>query len=140
MLHRPECYHLHHRKKCKSLLWPGAFQYRIYYHRIWGQLPTTGSNLLKQPTGELLVAVDHNQLRKVASEKIDPIDGLHSPPSWALPNEGLVHSINRSSLSHSWVELATSACEATTLPIRSLRGDESIYRVHTYLQQNSKVP
>ena len=31
----------------KSLLWPGASQWRIYYHRMWVQLSTTCSNLLK---------------------------------------------------------------------------------------------
>ena len=39
-----------------------------------GQLSTTCSNLLKYPNGELLVAVDHNQLRTMASEMVDPID------------------------------------------------------------------
>ena len=27
---------------------------------VWGQLSTTRSNVLKQPNGELLVAVNHN--------------------------------------------------------------------------------
>ena len=71
-------------KKC-SLLWPGASQWRIYYHRMWGQLWTTCSNVLKQPNGELLVAVNHNQQRTMASETVDPIDWSHSPPSWAVP-------------------------------------------------------
>ena len=59
--------------KGKSLLWPGASQWRLYYHRMWGQLSTTFSNLLKQPNLELLVAVNHNQLRIIASETVDPI-------------------------------------------------------------------
>ena len=46
-----------------GILWPGTSQYRIY-HIMWGQLSTTCSNLLKKPNGELLVAVDHNQLRR----------------------------------------------------------------------------
>ena len=54
---------------------------RIYYHRMWGQLPTTRSNVLKQPIGKLLVAVNHKQLRTMASETVDPIDWWHSPPS-----------------------------------------------------------
>ena len=29
------------------LLWPGASQWIIYYHRMWRQLSTTCSNLLK---------------------------------------------------------------------------------------------
>ena len=37
---------------------------------------TTCSNVLKQPNGELLVAVNHNQLRTMASETVDPIDWL----------------------------------------------------------------
>ena len=31
-------------------------------------------NLLKKPKGELLVGVDHNQLRTMASKTVDPID------------------------------------------------------------------
>ena len=30
-------------KKGDSLLWPGAKQWRIYYHRMWDQLSTTCS-------------------------------------------------------------------------------------------------
>ena len=52
----------------------------FYCHRIWVQLSTTCSNLLKQPNGELLVAVDHNQLRTMASETVDPIDWQHPQP------------------------------------------------------------
>ena len=33
--------------KVKSSIWPGASQWRIYYHRMWDQLSTTCSNLLK---------------------------------------------------------------------------------------------
>ena len=49
--------------------------------------------------GELLVAVDHNQLRTMAQETGYPIGSSHPTPSWALPNERLVHIINRCSLS-----------------------------------------
>ena len=66
---------------------------------MWGQLSTTYSNVLKQPNGELLVAVNHNQLRTMASEMVDPIDWSHLPPSWAVPPECLVHSINQCNLS-----------------------------------------
>ena len=81
--------------KRESLLWPGASQWRIYYHRMWGQLSTTCSNVLKQPNGELLVAVNHNQLRTMASETVDPIDWSHPPPSWAVPPERHLNSINQ---------------------------------------------
>ena len=30
-----------------SLLWPGGAQWRIYYHKMWGQLSTTLQQLLK---------------------------------------------------------------------------------------------
>ena len=54
-------------RKGKSLLWPLASQWRIYYHKMWVQLSTTYSNVLKQTNGELLVAVNHNQLLTMAS-------------------------------------------------------------------------
>ena len=82
-----------------SLLWPGASQWRIYYHRMWGQLSTTCSNVLTQPNGELLVAVNHNQLRIMAAETVDPMDWSHPPPSWAVPPVRLVHIINQGNLS-----------------------------------------
>ena len=70
-----------------SLLWPGASQWIINYHRMWVQLPSTCSNVLKQPNGKLLVAVNHNQLRTMASETVDLIDWSHPPPSSAVPPE-----------------------------------------------------
>ena len=65
---------------------------------MWGQLSTTCSIMLKQPNTELLVAVDHNQLRTMASETVDPIDWSHPPPSWAVPPECLLCSINQCDL------------------------------------------
>ena len=87
----------------KSLPW------RIYYHRMWVQLLTTYSDLLKEPNGELLVAVNHNQLRTMASETVDPIDWSHPPPykgqyPWApriahcnasCKSQDLLHWVNR---------------------------------------------
>ena len=35
------------------------------------------NNLLKSPNGELLVAVDHNELWTMASETVDPLDWPH---------------------------------------------------------------
>ena len=66
---------------------------------MWGQLSTTCSNVPKQPKWELLVAVNHNQLRTMASETVDPIHWSHPLPSWAVPPERLVHSINQCNLS-----------------------------------------
>ena len=67
-----------------KVLWSGASQWRIYYHWMWGQLSTTCNNVLKYPTGELLVAVDHKQLGTTASETVDPIDWSNPPLSWAV--------------------------------------------------------
>ena len=36
---------------------------------------------------ELLVVVDHNKLRAMTSETVDPIGWSHPPPSWAVPPE-----------------------------------------------------
>ena len=72
-----------------------SLPWKIYYHRMWGQLSTTCSNVLMQPNGELLVAVNHNQLRTIASETVDPTDWyclMGSTP------ERHVHSINQCNL------------------------------------------
>ena len=75
---------------------------------------------LKLPNGELLVAVNHNQLRTMASETVNPIDWSHPPPSWAVPPEHLVHSRDSAGLSatSAGLERATAAYEATTLAMR----------------------
>ena len=86
----------------------------LYYHRMLGQLSTTCINVLKQPNGELLVAVNHNRLRTMASQTVDPIDWSHHPPSWAVPPELLVHSINQCNLS------TTRTCN------RSMRGNHLV--------------
>ena len=99
----------------KSLLWPGASHWRICYHRMWVQLSTTRSNVLKQPNGELQVAVNHNQLRTMASETVDPIDWSHPPPSWEVPPGRHVYSINQGNLS------GTRTCN------RSMRGNHLAY-------------
>ena len=82
---------------------------------MWGQLSTTCSNVLKQPNGELPVAVNHNQLRTMASERVDAIDWSHLPPSWAVSPELHVHSINQCNLS------GTRMCN------RSMRGNHLAY-------------
>ena len=87
----------------------------IYYHRMWGQLSTTCSNVLKKPNEELLVAVNHNQLRTMASETVDPIDWSHPPPSWAVLPERHVYGINECNLS------GTRTCN------RSMRGNHPAY-------------
>ena len=66
---------------------------------MWGQLSTTCSNVLKQPTEELLVAVNLNHLLIMASEMVDPIDLPCPHTSWAVPPECLVHCINQCNLS-----------------------------------------
>ena len=64
--------------------------------------------------GELLV-VNHNQLRTMASETVDPIDWSHPPPLWAVPPERHVPSINQCNLSE------TRTCN------RSMRGNHLAY-------------
>ena len=55
------------------------------------------SNLPKYPNGELLIAVNHNELWTMVSETVDPIDWSHVHHHEQYP-DCLVHSINRSSL------------------------------------------
>ena len=43
--------------------------------------------------------VDHNQQLRMASETVNPIDWSRPQPSWAVPLERLVHSVNRCNLS-----------------------------------------
>ena len=40
----------------------------------------------------------------MASETVDPIDWSHPPPSWAVPHERLVHSINQCTSAESNVQ------------------------------------
>ena len=56
------------------------------------QLSTTCSNILQYHNGERLVAVDHNQLRTMTSETVDPIDWSQPPPSWTVPP--VLHGVN----------------------------------------------
>ena len=76
---------------------------------------TTCSNVLKQLNGELLVAVNRNKLRTMASETVDPIDWSHPPPSWEVSPERLEHSINQCNLS------GNRTCN------RSMRGNHLAY-------------
>ena len=96
---------------------------KIFYHRMWSQLSTTCSNVLKQPNGELLVAVNQNQLRTMASETVDPINWSHPPPSWAVPPERLVHSINQCNFS------GNRTCN------RSMRGNHLAYAATQHYSQ-----
>ena len=82
-------------------------------------------NYMKYFTGvaqwELQVAVDHNQLWTMASEIIDPIDWLHPLPHGQYPlSPSCILEIGAVSVQPG-IDLATSACKATTLPMRPLR-------------------
>ena len=94
---------------------------------MWGQLSTICSNVLKQPNGELLVAVNHNQLRTMASETVDPIDWSHPAPSWAVPPERLVHSINQCNIS------GTRTCN------RSMQGNHLAYAATQGINKNNII-
>ena len=81
-------------RQSKVIFWQ-ILQLRIYYSKMQDQLSTTCSNILKQHNWELLVAVDDNQLRTMASETVDPINWSHPPPSWAVPPElHVMHGVN----------------------------------------------
>ena len=76
---------------------------------------------------ELLVAVNHNQLRTMASETVDPIDWSHPHPQGQYPLSATC--IVWISATSAGFESAASACEETTLPMRPLRGIELILRI-----------
>ena len=87
----------------------------------------TYSNVLKQPNGELPVAVNYNQRRTVASEMVDTIDWSHPPHSWAVPPERLVHSINQCNLS------GNRTCN------RRMRGNQLAYAVTQGINDDLKA-
>ena len=67
------------KKKIKSSMVRSLQVENLLPQNMCGQLSTTCSNLLKQqPNEEFFFA--NNQLRTMASEKIDPIDWSHPPP------------------------------------------------------------
>ena len=96
---------------------------------MWVQLSTTCSNLLKLPNGELLVAVDHNQLRTMrASETVDPIDWSHPyPTQGSTPWAPRVAQCNAGCKSHKtccthWAaNVRPLECQANALPVRPLK-------------------
>ena len=57
-----------------------SLKWRIYYHRMW-----VNYQLLTVANGELIVAVNHNQLQRMASETVDPIDWSHPYPHVQYP-------------------------------------------------------
>ena len=96
---------------------------------MWVQLPTTCSNLLKQPNEELLVAVNHNQLRTMASETVDTIDWSHPHPAqgsapWApcIAHCNVGWAANhKSCCTESAANVRPSECQTNALPVRPLR-------------------
>ena len=66
---------------------------------MWGQLSTTCSNVLKQLNVVLLVAVNHNQLRTIASETVIQLTGRTPHPDGQYPLSVSEHSINQCNLS-----------------------------------------
>ena len=110
----------------------GPSQWRMNYHRMWGQLSTTCSNVLKQPNGELLVAVDHNQLRTMASKAVDPIDWLHLPPSWAVPRElHVLHGVNEADKPQDMLQQPELERVSTGMPEKRSACGHSVY-THIY--------
>ena len=68
----------------------------------------------------------------MASETVDPIDWSHVPPSWAVPPERLVHSINR--CSSATAEIRT--CNVATF---SMRGNHLAYAATQGIKLSSIV-
>ena len=79
------------------------------------QLSTTCSIITKVAKIGLLVAVDHNKERRMASKTVDQLDFLNPPFSWEVPPERLVCSINRCSS-------ATAGIRSCNLATFSMRG------------------
>ena len=91
---------------------------------MWGQLSTASRNLLKWPNGEILIEVDHNQLRTMASETLDPIDWSHPPTLMGSTPERLVYSINR--------------CSSNTARIRSCNLQQARQPLRLYAASQGK--
>ena len=53
-----------------------SLQWGYYYHSLWGQLSTTGSNATEVAkwAASISVDVDNNQLQIIASETVDSVD------------------------------------------------------------------
>ena len=74
----------------KSVPWPGASQWRIYYHRMWGQLSTTCSNILNSKLQS--TTTSYGQCRQRWQIQLT---GRTPLPSWAVPTElHLLHGAN----------------------------------------------
>ena len=68
----------------------------------------------------------------MASETVDPIDWSHPPPSWAVPPERLVHSINRCNLATAGIRscnLATFSMWGNHLAHAATQGINHFYRI-----------
>ena len=109
-----------------SLLWPGASKWRIYYHRMFSQLSTTCSNLLKYPKMELLVAIDHNQLQTMAAETVDPIDWSHAHLHGQYPLSSTYCTVitlptnHKTCCSKRGSNTRPRVCQTNALPVRPL--------------------
>ena len=110
----------------KSLLWLGASQWRIYYHRMWGQLSTTRSNLLKPPMGNSQLQSITPSYRQRRQRPQIQLTGRTSHPRGQYPLRA--SCIGKSVLPRPGIDLATAACEATTMPMRPLRAWSKEYR------------
>ena len=83
------CHYRMSLQDCQDVLTGCKGKRKVFY----GQEPLSGEStttecgvnyqllgvITEVPNGELLVAVDHNQLRTLASETVDPIDCSHPP-------------------------------------------------------------
>ena len=68
----------------------------LLYHCSYGQLPITCSEDTEVPNGQLPVAVDHSQLRTMASETVNSINSPLPPTLYrAVPPELQMRDTNQ---------------------------------------------
>ena len=79
---------------------------------------------------EFLVEVNHNQLRTMASEMVDPIYWSHPPPSWAVPPElHVIHGLNAAYRSHDLLHLPILISLDSSINLTPV----VLFSVHVYL-------
>ena len=78
-------HYIQYAKKRWNILWPTVPQRRIYYHCLWVNYQLLGLILLKLPNLQLLAAVDHNQLRKMADGRFNWVAVTSQPFEDSIP-------------------------------------------------------
>ena len=86
--------------------------------------------------GELLVAVDHNQLWTMASETVDEIDRSH-PNSWVvLPELHVLHGVNTANKSQDLLHKLRLERASTGMPDQLTTCATQEYKMGQYISQS----